>query len=84
MREAERQRLRELVEWRPAHGVISAYFNIDRGDRAGGWHLGLRDGLAALQEPEDHDGRIALRQSRQRIVERFDPESEPPTRTTTR
>jgi len=58
--------------------VISVYFNIDHGDRGGGWLVALRDGLAALEEPEDHEGKLALRETRERIAERFEPEAEPP------
>ena len=78
MRDAERERLTRLAGWRPAHGVVSAYFGIDHGDRSGGWRVALRDGLDALAEPKDHDGKLALRETRDRIRERFDDDGEPP------
>lgn len=77
MREAERQQVGELVDWRPRHGVISICLGIDHGDRTGAWRLQLKDGLAAVTEPGDHDGKIALRETVAALRERFDPE-EPP------
>jgi Bacterial archaeo-eukaryotic release factor family 10 len=78
MREVDRRRLEELSGWRPPHGVISAYFNIDRGDRSGGWRVALKDGLKELPELDDHDGKLALRETVERVLEHFDPDSEPP------
>jgi hypothetical protein len=78
MRDAERDRLRKLARWRPEHGVISAYFDIDRADRGGGWRVELRDRLAAIPEPSQHEAKLALRETLQRLQERFDSDSEPP------
>lgn len=78
MTDAERQRLLRLVDWKPAHGVISAYFDVDHGDRGGGWRVALKDGVKELPEPEDHEGKLALRATTDRILERFDGDEEPP------
>jgi hypothetical protein len=78
MRNAERERLERLVAWRPPYGVISAFFDIDRADRSDAWRVELKDGLRALQEPDDHEGKLALRETVQRVMERFDPDTEPP------
>jgi hypothetical protein len=78
MRDAERDRLRKLAAWRPAHGVISAYFDIERGDRGGGWRVELRDQLAKIAEPTEHEAKLALRETLKRLQERFDPDTEPP------
>jgi hypothetical protein len=78
MRDAERARLQRLSGWRPANGVISAYFDIERGDRSGGWRVELRDRLDRLSVAEGRRERIAMRESVKRIRERFPADSEPP------
>jgi hypothetical protein len=78
MLDAERRRLDQLVSWRPIHGVVSAFFEIDRGDRTGSWRLELKDALSAIEEPDNHDGKLAVRETVQRILERFGPDNEPP------
>jgi release factor family 10 len=78
MLDAERRRLDQLVAWRPPYGVISAFLDIDRADRSGAWRVELKDGLSALEEPVDHEGKLAVRETVQRLMERFDPEAEPP------
>jgi DNA ligase D-like protein (predicted ligase) len=78
MRDAERERLLRLVDWRPPLGVISTYFDIDRADRGEGWRVALRDGLREIQEPQDHEGKMALRETVNRLLERFDADTEPP------
>jgi hypothetical protein len=78
MQDAERRRLEQIVAWRPKHGVISAYFDIDRGDRSDAWRLQLKNGLAELSEPDDHEGKLAVRETVARVLERFDPDNEPP------
>jgi hypothetical protein len=78
MRDAERRRLEQLVGWRPKDGVISAFFEIDRGERTGAWRVQLKDGLAELSEPDDHNGKLAVRETVSRLLERFDPDNEPP------
>jgi release factor family 10 len=78
MLEAERRRLDQLVAWRPPYGVISAFLDIDRADRNGAWRVELKDGLSALPEPDDHEGKLGMRETIQRVVERFDTQDEPP------
>jgi Bacterial archaeo-eukaryotic release factor family 10 len=78
MREVDRRRLEQLCAWRPQHGVISAFFEIDRGDRSAGWRVEVKDGLAELPEPGDHEGKLAVRETATRLRERFDGDSEPP------
>jgi Bacterial archaeo-eukaryotic release factor family 10 len=78
MQDAERRRLEQIVAWRPKHGVISAYFDIDRGDRSDAWRVQLKNGLGELSEPDDHEGKLAVRETVARVLERFDPDNEPP------
>jgi len=78
MQDAERRRLEQIVAWRPKHGVISAYFDIDRGDRGDAWRVELKNGLGELSEPDDHEGKLAVRETVARVLERFDPDNEPP------
>jgi hypothetical protein len=78
MRDAERRWLERLVAWRPQYGVISAFFDIDHGDRSAGWRVVLKDGLSEIAEPDDHDGKLAARETRQRLLERFDADDKPP------
>jgi hypothetical protein len=78
MQDAERRRLEQIVAWRPEHGVISAYFDIDRGDRGDAWRVQLKNGLRELSEPDDHEGKLAVRETVARILERFDPDNDPP------
>jgi hypothetical protein len=59
------QLLRELAEWRPPGGVVSAYVTVDPADRGEGWRIELRHQLQGL------DDDIA-----RRIAERF-PENSP-------
>ena len=78
MQDAERRRLEQIVAWRPKHGVISAYFDIDRGDRGDAWRVELKNGLGELSEPDDHEGKLAVRETVARVLERFDPDNDPP------
>lgn len=78
MRDAERLRLQRLAAWRPQYGVISAFFDIDHGDRRGSWRVVLKDGLSQIDEPDDHDGKLAVRETAQRLLERFDSDDETP------
>jgi hypothetical protein len=43
---------RELLHWRPQHGVLSLYARIDPGDRSASWATELRNGLSNLIGPE--------------------------------
>jgi hypothetical protein len=79
MRDADRRRLEQLAAWRPEHGVISTFFEIDPGDRSGSWRLALKDGLNEIREPQEHDAKLAIRETVKRVLERFDPDDEPPT-----
>ena len=65
--------LAELVEWRPAHGVISVYLEIEPGDRSDGWRLALRDGLKPLFERSggSHEEKLAARATVERVLDRF-------------
>jgi uncharacterized membrane protein len=78
MRDADRRRLEQLAAWRSEHGVISVFFEIDPGDRSASWRVELKDGLSELREPDDHDAKLALRETVQRVLERFDADDEPP------
>ncbi|MGH2982495.1 MAG: hypothetical protein ACRDKV_10700 [Solirubrobacterales bacterium] len=78
MTDAERQQLLRLADWKPPHGLISAYFDVERGDRGGGWRLALKDRVKDLRGPDDHEGRLAFRETADRILERFDGDNEPP------
>lgn len=78
MNDAERQRLLKLADWRPPHGVISVYFDVDHGDRGAGWRVALKDGVKGLTEPAEHEGKLAFRETVDRILERFDGTDEPP------
>jgi len=44
--DAAQRLLRELVDWRPAGGVLSVYVAIDPGDRSNGWRIALKNELA--------------------------------------
>jgi hypothetical protein len=68
--------LKELVEWRPPHGVVSVYLEIDPGDRSDGWRIALKDGLKPIGDVEgaSHERKLALRSTVARIEERFEPE----------
>src|SRR5512133_694043 len=78
MRDADRERLTRLAGWRPPHGVISAYFDIDRGRRSDAWRTWLKDELNALDGPDDREGKLAIRRTVERVLERFAGEGEPP------
>lgn len=71
--------LKDLIEWRPPHGVISVYLEIDPGDRSDGWRLALRDGLKPVAEVDglSHESKLAARATVERILERF-PEGSTP------
>jgi hypothetical protein len=63
-----------LLGWAPQHGVLSVYLDIDPADRGEGWHTVLRNGLAEAREDaadEDHESRLALEATSERVLERF-------------
>jgi peptide subunit release factor 1 (eRF1) len=65
---------RKLVEWRPARGVISVYLGFDPADRGGAWRTELRNALAQVRQAKseaDHQARVALKATIERIEERF-------------
>ena len=65
---------RELLEWEPPLGVLSVYVRIDPADRRGGWRTALRNGLADAvirAQPAEHEARVALRSTADRIARRF-------------
>ncbi len=65
---------RELVQWRPAHGVISVYLGFDPADRGGAWRTELRNALSQVRQAKskaDHQARVALKATVERIEERF-------------
>jgi hypothetical protein len=71
--------LKDLVEWRPPHGVVSVYLEIDPGDRGEGWRVVLKNGLKPIGEEEgaSHERKLALRSTVARIEERFEPKIPP-------
>lgn len=75
---------RELSEWRPPLGVLSVYLGFDPADRGGAWRTELRNGLDAVLDAHkeaEHDHRLALRATVQRLSERFeDGDLRPPPR----
>src|SRR2546421_5907506 len=71
--------LRQLVDWRPAGGVLSVYVDVDPADRSQGWRIALRDRLrelAAATAP--HEPRRAFEAAAARVLERFPEEGAPP------
>jgi hypothetical protein len=75
---------RDLSEWRPPLGVLSVYLGFDPADRGGAWRTELRNGLDAVLEAhkeDEHDRRVALRETAKRLTERFeDGDLRPPPR----
>ncbi len=78
MREADRHRLQGLLDWKPEHGVISGHFDVDPADRGEGWRIQVKDGLGGLEEPDDHEAKIATRETVARLLERYAPGAAPP------
>lgn len=72
---------RELLEWQPPLGLLSVYLRIDPADRSGAWRTELRNGLAdALRSADsaEHEQRVALRATADRVAERFSDQELPP------
>lgn len=68
--------LRELLRWEPPHGVLSACVSIDPADRSEGWRIELRNQLSVLdRDGADHDAKVALNATAERILDRFPPDS---------
>jgi len=75
--------VRELSEWRPPLGVLSVYLGFDAGDRSGSWRTALRNGVDAIlhtAEQAEHDRRVALRATADRLVRRYESGERPPPR----
>jgi hypothetical protein len=66
-------RLRKLLDWSPALGVISVCVEIDPADRGEGWRVALRDELErVVQEArgsQDRELRLAVEATAGRILE---------------
>lgn len=69
----------ELLDWRPAFGVVTVCVAIDPADRSEGWLTELRNELNEAVEPADdgHDRGRAVRATAERILDRFDEEELP-------
>jgi hypothetical protein len=78
MREADRDRLQQMLDWKPAHGVISLCFDVDHGDRSEGWRIQLKDELGTLEEPKEHEAKLAMRETIARLLDRYPAGSPPP------
>jgi hypothetical protein len=69
--------LRELVDWRPAGGVLSVYVDTEPSDRGGGWRIALKDGLRdVLESAGSRDERRELEGAAERVLAHF-PEALP-------
>jgi len=63
-----RRNLDEVLNWRPPHGVLSLYLDVDPADRSEGWRIELRNGLdAAVAGADDHERRLAVEATARRI-----------------
>jgi hypothetical protein len=72
---------RELADWRPPLGVVTVLLGFAAGDRGGAWRTELRNGLDGLREAAkeaEHERRVALRATAERIAERFEGGHRPP------
>jgi hypothetical protein len=65
--------LRELAQWSPPGGVLSAYVAIDPADRSEGWRIDLRNELGSMV---DEDDQRPLEATVRRVLDRF-PAEEP-------
>lgn len=63
--------LRALLRWRPRHGVLSVYLDLEPGDRGERWRIelrnGLRDVVEAAAEEADRETRLALDETTKRV-----------------
>jgi hypothetical protein len=73
MEAPSRRELRELFEWSPANGVLSAYVLIDPGDRSDGWRIDLRERLDRQIElaGDGKEPRESLQATAARVLDRF-------------
>jgi hypothetical protein len=80
----DREAVRRLLGWHPAHGVVSIYLEVDHGDRGESWRIelrnGLRDALRASDDDGDHELKAAMRATAGRIERRSEEGETPPSR----
>ena len=68
----------ELLSWRPAHGVLSLYIQVDPGDRSGRWRTEVRSGLSAAGagvKTADREANLALQATVDRLHKMLEEES---------
>jgi hypothetical protein len=78
------EELRRLAGWAPPLGVVSVAVSADPGDRSEAWRLQLRDDLRAVvaaHSDDEHERRIAVRATAERLIDRFVESAPPPART---
>lgn len=69
------QEIRELSEWQPSLGVLSVYLGFEAGDRGDAWRTELNNALDRLLDgakESEHEKRVALRATVQRLRERYE------------
>jgi hypothetical protein len=72
---------RGLLDWRPPLGVVTVLLGFEAGDRGGAWRTELRNGLDCVRDAAkeaEHERRVALRATAERIAERFEGGHRPP------
>ncbi len=77
--------VRQLGDWRPPLGVVSVYLRFDPADRGGAWRTELRSGVDRLLDlakgDDEHERKVAVRETAKRLLGRFDDEAvRPPPR----
>src|SRR3954470_5476177 len=76
--------LRSLAEWAPPLGVLSVMVSADPGDRSEGWRAQLKDDVRAAVAPHEngeHERKIALRATAERLLDRLAEDVPPSART---
>lgn len=70
----DRRELTTLLRWRPEHGVLSVYLDLEPGDRSEAWRIELRNGLRSAldtaREGADRGARLALEETATRLADR--------------
>lgn len=79
----EAAELRDLLAIEPPLGVLSAYVHVDHADRGERWRIALSEAVSravtmAEQERNDHEFRVALRATQERLMRRFPANGRPP------